>query len=85
MPRKHTKLVAVEARTAEARRIVTRHIDFIATLKASKQPTVDAERMLQTYLSSLKHLEAHEDKVSARKYETKRDRRFRTKTPPYSN
>ncbi len=98
MPRKRTKLVVakartklvvVKARTAEARRLVTRQQDLIATLKLSKQPTVDAEGTLQTYISALKHLEAHEDKVraevSARKHETKRDRRFRTKTPPDSN
>jgi len=86
MPKRDTKLVVAEGRTAEARQIVARQSELIAELKASEQPTIDAERTLVTYISVLKHLEAYEAvvraDVNARKHETKKGRRFRVRTWP---
>lgn len=62
-------------RVAEARRIVVEQSDLIARLKASDDPALDAERALQSYLSSLEHLEDYERKIKregqAKKRETK--------------
>ena len=73
-----------EGRTAEARKIVARQSELIEWLKASGHPSFNAEQTLQTYISALRHLEAHEAivraDVNARKHETKKDRRFRVKT-----
>jgi len=89
MPRKNTKLSVAERRTAEARQIVAQQQELVARLKALGQPSFDAELTLQTYISALKLIEVHEDKVRAevraRKHETKRDRRRRMRTPPDSN
>ncbi len=89
MPRKNTKLAAAERRTAEARQIVARQQELVAKLKALGQPTVEAELTLQTYMSALKLIEAHEAKVRAEirpgKHETKSDRRRRMRTPPESD
>ena len=63
MPRKHATLVAAAKRIAVARRLIVDQQDLIARLRASKQPTADAEAMLQTYRSALRHLEDHEDKI----------------------
>lgn len=77
----NTKLAVAESRTAEARQIVAQQSELIAELKASGQPSLDAERTLLTYISVLKHLEAHEAivraDVNARKHETKKGRRSR--------
>jgi len=76
MPRKKANLIVAAHRAAEARRIVADQHALIGRLKASGHPTLDAERALQTYLSSLRHLEDHEDKVrtegKAKKRETKK-------------
>ncbi len=84
MSKGDTKLVVAEGRTAEARQIVARQSELIAKLKASGQPTLDAERTLLTYISALKHLEAHaaiiRADVSARKHETRKGRRSRNRT-----
>lgn len=89
MPRKNTKLSVAERRTTEARQIVAQQQELVARLKALGQPAFDAELTLQTYISALKLIEVHEDKVRAevraRKHETKRDRRRRMRTPPDSN
>lgn len=83
MSKGNSKLVVAESRTAEARLIVAQQSELIAKLKASGQPSLDAERTLVTYISALKHLEAHEAiiraDVNARKHETKKSRRFRTR------
>ncbi len=63
MPRKKPKLILAAHRVAEARQIVADVGELIVTLKASGRPTLDAERALQTYVSSLKHLEDHERRV----------------------
>ena len=65
MPRKSTKLGVAERRTAEARQIVARQQELIARFRALGQPTVEAELTLQTYMSALKLIEAHEAKVRA--------------------
>ena len=63
MPRKHATLVAAAKRVAVARRLVVDQQDLIVRLRALKQPTTDAEAMLQTYLSALRHPEDHEHKI----------------------
>ena len=63
MPRKHAILVAAAKRVAVARRLIADQQDLIARLRALKQPTTDAEAMLQTYRSAPRHLEDHEDKI----------------------
>ncbi len=84
MSKGDTKLIVAESRTAEARQIVTRQSELIAKLKASGQPSLDAEQTLLTYISAPKHLEAHEAIVradaNARKHETKKGRRFSIRT-----
>lgn len=75
MPRKKPRLIVAANRVAEARRIVVEQSDLIARLKASDDPALDAERALQSYLSSLEHLEDYERKIKregqAKKRETK--------------
>jgi hypothetical protein len=84
MPKRDTKLVVAEGRTAEARRIVARQSELIEKLTASGQPSLEAERTLLIYISALKHLEAHEAivraDVGARKHETKKGRCTRIRT-----
>jgi hypothetical protein len=63
MPRKHAILVAAAKRVTVARRLIADQQDLIARLRALKKPTADAEAMLQTYRSALRHLEDHEDKI----------------------
>ncbi len=74
MPRKNPKLVVAATRVAEARRIVAGQRLLIETLKASGQPTHDAEVSLALYVSALKVLESHEFKLreerSAKRRET---------------
>jgi hypothetical protein len=69
------KLVVAALRSAQARRVVANQRDLIARLKAAGHPTSEAEQLLQTYLSMLKHLEAHQQKLrdqrKAKKTETK--------------
>ncbi len=78
MPRKEAKLVVAAQHAAEARRIVANQRGLIATLKAKGEPTVDAEGVLEVYLSSLKLLEDHEWKIrkerKAKKGETKKSK-----------
>ncbi|SRR5271167_4206377 len=63
MPRKNPKLVLAAGRAAEARRIVAGQQLLIETLKASGQPTLEAERSLQLYVSALGALEGHERRL----------------------
>ena len=60
VPRKQPKLILAAFRAAEARRIVANQRGLIAVLQAKGEPTLEAERMLEVYLSSLKLLEDHE-------------------------
>ena len=50
-------------RTAKAGRIVAAQHALIVKLKTSGKSTLDAERSLSTYVSSLKHLEDREREV----------------------
>jgi hypothetical protein len=86
MPRKKQKLIVAAHRVAEARRIIANLDDRIVTLKTLGRPTLEDERTLETCLSSLKHLEDHEQRIKeqdkTKKHETKKgDRRFRIRTP----
>jgi hypothetical protein len=63
MRRQQAILVAATKRVSVARRLIVDQQDLIARLRALKQPTTDAEAMLQTYRSALRHLEDHEDKI----------------------
>ena len=76
MSKEKAKLTAAAHRATEARRIVAERHPLIAKLKALKRPTLDAERALTAYVSSLKHLEDHERKIrmedKAKKRETKK-------------
>jgi hypothetical protein len=76
MPRKQPKLILAAHRAAEARRIVANQRGLIAMFKTKGESTLDAEGMLEVYLSSLKLLEDHEWKIrqerEAKKRETKK-------------
>jgi len=78
MPRKQPKLILAAHRAAEARRIIENQRGLIAMLKAKGESSLDAEAMLQVYLSSLKLLEDQEWKIrqerKAKKGETKKPR-----------
>ena len=63
MPRRDPKLVAAASRAAEGRRIVAGQQLLIETLKASGKPSQDAEVSLQLYVSALKVLEGHEQRL----------------------
>jgi hypothetical protein len=78
MPRKEAKLIVAAQHAAQARRIVANQRVLIATLKAKGEPTVDAEGVLEVYLSSHKLLEDHEWEIrkerKAKKRETKKSK-----------
>jgi hypothetical protein len=78
MPKKKPTVVPAAQRADEARRIVARQRDLVVTLKALGRPADDAERVLKTYVSALKHLEDHVRKfraeARARKREAKKPR-----------
>jgi hypothetical protein len=78
MPRKPPKLLEVKVQVAEARRIVDIQHGLVERLRAMGKPTVEAEYTLNTYTSSLKHLEAYElklrEEAKAKKGETKKKR-----------
>jgi hypothetical protein len=56
-------LIAAAARLARAREIVANQRALVAQLRALGQPTEDAEKSLQMYESSFRHLEEHESKL----------------------
>jgi hypothetical protein len=80
MPRRNPKLIVASMRTAEARRAVDNQRGLIARLKVAGHPTSEAEQTLQTYLSILEHLEAHEQKLR----EERRAKKTSTKKPKIS-
>jgi hypothetical protein len=63
MPRRHSLLIVASARLARARQIVAGQRDLIAKLQLTGRPTLEAEATLETYESSLRHLEEHESKL----------------------
>ena len=60
---RRNKVILAVMRTAEARRLVFTQRQFIEGLKTTGSPTLDAQRTLMIYESSLGHLEAYEDKL----------------------
>jgi hypothetical protein len=66
VPRKRPELILIAQRVAAARKIVADQQALIADLTASGQSAADAEKTLQTYLSSLRHLEDHARKLRAK-------------------
>ena len=75
-PMKKPKLVVVELRVNEARRIVARQQALVDKLRADGQPTTDAEMSLEMYINALVHLEALRAKLrqeaEAKKGETRK-------------
>ena len=77
MPRRSRELIQATSRAAEARRAVAGQRLLVETLKASVQPSRDAEDVLQMCISALKVLEDHERRLleerrtKARKARTK--------------
>ena len=65
MPRKRPKLIILAQHIAGARRIVTDQRAILKKLRATGQPTSEAEGTLLTYRSALHHLESHERKMRA--------------------
>jgi hypothetical protein len=63
MPRRNPLLIVASARLAQVRQIVGDQRDLIAKLQAARKPTAEATETLQTYESSLRHLEEHERKL----------------------
>jgi hypothetical protein len=63
MPRRHPLLVVASVRIAGARQVVSDQRKLIAKLQLAHRPTAEAEGDLQTYESSLRHLEEHERKL----------------------
>jgi hypothetical protein len=53
MPRKSPKLAELRARIADARRMVDIQIGLVARLRAMGKPTLEAEDLLNTYISGL--------------------------------
>lgn len=67
MPKKQRpEPIQLEARIALVRLIVADQQALIARLLATEESALDAERTLQTYLSSLKHLEDHAQRFRRR-------------------
>ena len=77
MPRKKLKLALLADQIVTARRIVEAQQALLERLRVNGQPIYEAEAALRTYVSSLKHLLAHADKLRdealAKKAETKKE------------
>jgi hypothetical protein len=63
VPRRHPLLVVASARVAWARQVVSDQRKLIAQLLGARQATAEAKKVLQTYESSLGHLEEHQRKL----------------------
>jgi hypothetical protein len=76
MPRKKSKLAVLAEQIAAARRIIDDQQALLEKLRTSGQPTHEAEAALRTYVSSLMHLLAYQEKLrlesEAKKGETKK-------------
>jgi len=57
-PVKRPKLVVIELRVIEARKIVARQQALVDKLRTDGQPTAEAEASLEMYVNALAHLEA---------------------------
>ena len=62
MPRRDPLLIVAASRLAKAR-VVANQRALIARLRDGGQPTENAEKSLQTYESSVRHLEKQESKL----------------------
>jgi hypothetical protein len=62
MPKRKLMIVA-ERRAAGARRIVSAQRKLVKRLEAAGQSTLAAEQALATFVSALRHLEAHKRRV----------------------
>jgi hypothetical protein len=82
MPRRDPLLIVAAVRLARAREIVANQRALIAKLRVLGQPTEDAEKSLQSYESSLRHLEEHESKL---REEFRRKRSGYDRTPSDQN
>ena len=60
---RRNKVILAAMRAAEARQLVAAQRQIIEGLKTTGSPMRDAQRMLMIYESSLRHLEAYEDKL----------------------
>jgi hypothetical protein len=63
MPKRAPKLALLADRIAVARRIIDEQQTIVEKLRIGEEPTREAESALRTYVSSLMHLLAHEDKM----------------------
>jgi hypothetical protein len=78
MPKKKSKLAVLAERIAIARRFIDQQQALLEILRISKQPTQEAEGALRTYVSSLLHLLAYQERLrleaQVKKGETKKGR-----------
>jgi hypothetical protein len=65
MPKKASKLVILANRIADARRIIDAQQALLEKFRISGEPTQEAGGTLRTYVSSLLHLTAREEKMKA--------------------
>ncbi len=63
MPKKKPKLIVLAQHIADARHIVANQLALLARLQAAREPTLEAEATLRTYISALQHLETLEHKM----------------------
>jgi hypothetical protein len=63
MPKKKSKLAVLAEKIAVARRIIDEQQASLEKLRITGQPTHEAEGALRTYVSSLMHLLAYQEKL----------------------
>jgi hypothetical protein len=68
MPRRHPLLIVAATRRANARQIVADQRALITRRQVAGRPTVEAEKTLQSYESSLRYLEEHTSASSERNF-----------------
>lgn len=78
MPRRSPQLILAIERATEARRIVARQQQLVEGLKASGKPTLEAEEILQLYVSALNALEDHERRLKEERKAKNRQSKKRT-------
>ena len=76
MPKKRPKLALLAEQIAVARRIISDQQALLGKLRVSGEPTREAEGALRTYISSLMHLIAYQERLrlesEAKRGETKK-------------
>ena len=63
MPKKKSKLAVLAEKIAVARRLIDEQQASLEKLRITGQPTDEAEGALRTYVSSLMHLLAYQEKL----------------------